>query len=230
MLSNLSNKKCACCCKDKLIKDFYFVKTKGVYHSYCKLCIAKKRQTYKTTESYKICSTKYKAFLKTSGKTKQYNKNARIRRKKRMAEDEQYAERVRLKDRQYRKLPEYQSKRRTANLKRLENPNFRLHNNVARLIRYGLNGNKKGTRTEELLGYSIHTLRKHIEDQFVYPMSWDNYGSYWHIDHIIPRSWPDITFKELWSLNNLRPLEAKLNLLKGDSWEYAPNVFIKCRK
>ena len=52
-------------------------------------------------------------------------------------------------------------------------------------------------------------------------MSWKNYGVYWHIDHIIPQSdlpytsMEDDNFKLCWALDNLRPLEAKQNLLDG---------------
>jgi hypothetical protein len=52
-------------------------------------------------------------------------------------------------------------------------------------------------------------------------MSWDNYGSYWHIDHEIPvkafnfKTPADIDFKRCWALKNLRPLSAFHNKSKG---------------
>lgn len=48
-------------------------------------------------------------------------------------------------------------------------------------------------------------------------MSWDNYGEYWEIDHIIPKSqfdftsYNDIGFQICWSLMNLRPLTVSEN-------------------
>lgn len=48
-------------------------------------------------------------------------------------------------------------------------------------------------------------------------MSWDNYGTYWELDHIIPRfkfyyeSYDDEQFKQCWALSNLRPLTIKEN-------------------
>lgn len=48
-------------------------------------------------------------------------------------------------------------------------------------------------------------------------MNWDNYGSYWEIDHIIPVNTfdfikhTDSDFKICWSLANLRPLESIAN-------------------
>ena len=56
-------------------------------------------------------------------------------------------------------------------------------------------------------------------------MNWENYGSYWHIDHIKPKSLfifeslEDEEFKQCWSLNNLRPLEAKENIRKGNRFK-----------
>ena len=62
---------------------------------------------------------------------------------------------------------------------------------------------------------------KHLEDQFDQNMTWDNYGSYWQVDHIIPQSVFDYKseqhLKWCWSLENLRPLEAIENISKNDS-------------
>ena len=55
-------------------------------------------------------------------------------------------------------------------------------------------------------------------------MSWENYGK-WHIDHIIPRVYFNIQelgdeeFQKCWSLENLRPLWAKDNIMKKDKIE-----------
>jgi hypothetical protein len=70
-----------------------------------------------------------------------------------------------------------------------------------------------------LVGYDVIELKRHLEEQFVDGMSWENYGE-WHIDHIKPLSSFNITdinsdeFKKCWSLSNLQPLWAKDNLKK----------------
>jgi len=52
-------------------------------------------------------------------------------------------------------------------------------------------------------------------------MTRENHGE-WHVDHIIPISYFEITshecdgFKECWKLENLQPLWAQDNLKKGD--------------
>jgi hypothetical protein len=56
-------------------------------------------------------------------------------------------------------------------------------------------------------------------------MSWENYGTLWHIDHVIPKSWfrietdagiDEYELKACWSLQNLQPLTADENLKKKD--------------
>lgn len=67
------------------------------------------------------------------------------------------------------------------------------------------------------LNFTYEQFCQHLESLFIPPMSWDNYGSYWEIDHIIPQnmfniiSSDDHDFKICWSLMNLRPLEKSLN-------------------
>lgn len=53
-------------------------------------------------------------------------------------------------------------------------------------------------------------------------MNWDNWGAYWHIDHIYPvsllpySSMEEDNFKRCWALDNLRPLEKIANIKKGN--------------
>jgi hypothetical protein len=53
-------------------------------------------------------------------------------------------------------------------------------------------------------------------------MNWDNYGSHWHIDHIIPFVAWDLTKEEdniyCWNYRNLQPLECNLNQSKKDKY------------
>lgn len=75
---------------------------------------------------------------------------------------------------------------------------------------------KKGKRTEDILGETFDNVRRHIEGQFKDGMSWSNYGE-WHIDHIIPLS-SGRNKEEYIKLNNyknLQPLWAEENMRKG---------------
>lgn len=101
-----------------------------------------------------------------------------------------------------------------------DNPRYKLNDSIASNIRHSLKGNKNGSHWENLVGYTLDELREHLKKQFTDEMSWENYGKYWHLDHVIPISaWnytkPEhIGFKKCWALDNLQPLEAKENLSK----------------
>ena len=109
--------------------------------------------------------------------------------------------------------------------KRRMDPVFRLKKNFQNAVRRALRGRKEGRPWEDIVGYTIHALISHLERQFDDKMSWDNYGSYWHIDHIKPlssfvyTSLADRGFKQAWRLANLQPLEASENLKKWATYE-----------
>ena len=79
---------------------------------------------------------------------------------------------------------------------------------------------KNGEHTNKILGFTRNELYRHLESKFDEHMSWQNYGTYWHIDHIIPVSYfikNDILDpKVINALSNLQPLEAKANIRKGN--------------
>ena len=88
-------------------------------------------------------------------------------------------------------------------------------------LRGALAGTSKSAATLELLGCSVEELKKHLENQFVKGMTWNNYGLHgWHIDHIIPCASFDLTKEEeqrkCFHYTNLQPLWAKDNYAKGD--------------
>jgi molybdopterin converting factor small subunit len=117
-------------------------------------------------------------------------------------------------------------------------PLYLLRMKVSHLIRQHLkshNGSKNGESSFSNVGSSVEDLRNHLESKFEPWMNWDNHGVYrkaswddndpstwkWQIDHIIPHfsfhydSMKHPDFKKCWALDNLRPLSAKKNLLKG---------------
>lgn len=60
-----------------------------------------------------------------------------------------------------------------------------------------------------MLGYSESELVSHIERHMIFGMTWKNYGSLWHIDHVIPKSWfrgkGRKGIRDAWALKNLMP-------------------------
>ncbi len=104
---------------------------------------------------------------------------------------------------------------------RLElDPKFKLTHYIR--TRIGSLCKKLGTRKQsgisKYLGCTSEFLISFLENQFDNKMDWNNHGSYWHIDHIIPLSCAD-NEEELMKLAhyiNLRPLEARKNLSRKD--------------
>lgn len=149
------------------------------------------------------------------------------------------------KKQEYRKKYQEQNKniinekrRLKSKVRRELDPNFKLRAYLSNSINRQLSKNNNSKNNESILQflpYTINQLKEHIEKQFEPWMTWDNRGIYnskiwddnnvdtwtWQLDHTIPHnkfqynSMTDQSFIDCWSLNNLRPVSAKLNILKG---------------
>lgn len=86
-------------------------------------------------------------------------------------------------------------------------------------LQYALKNNQKSGHTLELLGCSLDELKVHLEQQFEPGMTWNNYGE-WHIDHIIPCSYFDLTDPEqqriCFNYRNLQPMWGSENIKKSN--------------
>lgn len=107
-----------------------------------------------------------------------------------------------------------------------ENPILKVQSALrARLYKFIKGRNKSGIRN--LLGCSWIEFRRHLEAQFIKGITWENYGTHWHVDHIIPCRAFDHSnpaqLRQCWHFSNLRPLSAKKNLAKGAKIE-APQL------
>lgn len=108
----------------------------------------------------------------------------------------------------------------------MSQPRKRVSQSMSIKINKVLKSGKEGRSWQDITGYTVDELMEHLEKQFDDKMTWDNRGSYWHVDHIKPISSfdfvsaSDIGFKECWSLKNLRPLEAVENMRKGKSVDW----------
>jgi hypothetical protein len=78
----------------------------------------------------------------------------------------------------------------------------------------------KTKRTFEYLECGLEECRNWLEYQFDEFMNWENYGEYWHIDHVVPCNFFDLNneheAKLCFNWRNIRPLEAIENTLKKD--------------
>jgi hypothetical protein len=110
------------------------------------------------------------------------------------------------------------------NRTRKENdPLYRLKCSIRALITQSFKGQytKKAKKTIEILGCDFETFKEHIESQFTNDMNWNNYASYWQLDHKTPISWSE-NEEDVYKLNhytNFQPLFWKDNISKGNRWE-----------
>ena len=101
---------------------------------------------------------------------------------------------------------------------RKSNINYRLKKSLAAKLRTVL---QKVNTTMSYIGCPIQYLREWFEYNFTIEMNWNNYGSYWSIDHVIPVKYFDLSDEKekltCWNWTNLVPLEASLNSSKKSS-------------
>lgn len=110
-----------------------------------------------------------------------------------------------------------------ANHKRHNNTQHRIAHNLRNRLRDAILGKYKTGSAVADLGCSIEEFMQHLENHFQAGMTWDNYGPYWHIDHIRPLCSFDLEdrdqFLQAAHWSNQQPLTAAENLSKGASFE-----------
>ena len=87
---------------------------------------------------------------------------------------------------------------------------FKIEMNIRGRITDALRKNSKYYKTEKLIGCTIEEYKLHLKKHFKPGMNWDNHGTIWEIDHIIPCSSFDLTKKEqqlkCFNYTNVQPL------------------------
>lgn len=100
-------------------------------------------------------------------------------------------------------------------------PGFRAKQCLRSRMKKFVDGRSKSASTAELIGCDHYLLQEWISTQWEDWMTWDNYGSEWHIDHIVPCSWfhhEDPDHQRLcWNYQNLRPLCGNENIQRSAS-------------
>lgn len=182
----MKSKKCVKCKKTKTLKEFYKHKKNSDGHSYdCKKCRKKRVKQWQDKNKKKVKGYKDKWVNENPNYYKQYYQNNKEKRNE-------------YKRNRYNNDPSFKI-----------TENYR--NRIAKLISRG----DKSETTKELLGCSSEKFKEYIEEQFTDDMNWDNYGTYWQVDHIIPLNLFNMKNKEerLYAFNyrNCRPLKSEEN-------------------
>jgi hypothetical protein len=183
----------------------------------CKVCDEEFEAEDKRTKMCPTCSRqkqldRCKAYKqKNKERVKEYNKGYKEEHKD---EVDAYNRVYNLEHRE--EIQERQT--RTQRERRENDPAFKLSKSLrAKLCDFLKNGRDDIEHTMvDLVGCSDKSFRKWLEYNFTEEMSWENYGTYWHIDHVILCSMFNVLDyderKTCFNWQNTRPLEALKNL------------------
>jgi hypothetical protein len=97
-----------------------------------------------------------------------------------------------------------------------------LRTRLSQVVRTQISGNFSRSDTmRELLGIDVHRFVKWLELNFDSGMTISNYGQMWHIDHVVPCAWFNISESEdrkiCFHWTNMRPLSAMKNTERRDT-------------
>ena len=225
-------KTCSKCKEEKPLTDFYKDSSASSgYRSHCKDCLKR----YYAGNKEKILSRQeqYRYFNKDKEndrhKLYRLNNPEEVKEEKKRWYVSNRTESLEYGKKWRRDNPEKaRALYKKSDAKRLNTSRGKLNRNMARGILTSINqGSKAGRHWESLVAFTADQLMIHLEKLFTPEMTWENQGSYWHIDHRIPKAAfnfetpEDADFMKCWDLQNLQPLEATENMSKGAKLIYA---------
>lgn len=263
MNKNASKKTCKKCKIEKVLDQFYFRKDQNRYLNICFECQKSSNKAYYAVNKCELLEYQNNYYNENKEfrleyqnqyyennkeEVRTYQKEYQLQNKDEILESNKIyykanKEAILLQKKDYRIINHdriIKNNLKYKKQKRINDPSFKLRENVSRMIVKGLKINKSsknGLSCIEFLNYSFIELQQYLEKQFEPWMNWYNHGKYstktwndndnstwtWQLDHIIPQSnlpyssMEDDNFKKCWALSNLRPYSAKQNLLDGVS-------------
>jgi len=197
----------------------------GILQEDCEYVYGKSKKNFCKSCNRQACKN-YKANNKD--KIKEYNKKYRVDKKEEIKISRSKYDKENREKIQKRQNIQHKERRKI-------DPFFRLRSNLGKRIYKLINIRKDRKSYKEFIGCSIQEVRDWIEYNFYGDMSWDNYGSVWHIDHVIPCTKfnieNDTEIKVCCNWSNLQPLLSKHNISKNNSlyWIELLNHEIKLR-
>lgn len=226
-------KTCVNCNSNQPLANFSLtVKSKDGHQAKCKTCVNAYNKEYYLTNKEKIktdCKVyKSKNLIEIKEKDRNYtanNKDKISQYKKTYYKNN--IDKYKQYDIKNRERKNAQALKRTLH-KLKTDPMYRLQFNIRSRIKaaFRLKKATKCKKSEELLGCSIKIAKEHLESKFLPTMTWENYGKYWHIDHIIPCNLFDLSNEEeqkkCFHYTNLQPLFAVTQIINGI--EYIGNL------
>jgi hypothetical protein len=225
-------KQCSKCLDIKSLDCFYYRQARNTYQSFCRECKNKRDTAYRNRPEVKVRNNtpERKEYLKEKSQ-KYRNDPENVEKLKKYREERRANSEIRQKEyevnKQYRANPDNREKIRKMKRdyerkRKKEDVGYKIKNNLRNRIRDALNGTNKSEKTMDLMGCDIEFFKIWLEFLFDENMSWENYGSYWHMDHVKPCELFDMTEEEEQKLcfhwTNIQPLEGNENKSKGISY------------
>ena len=217
-------KTCTKCNQSKNTEDFSRDKNRpdGLYPQ-CRICKSGADKQYYTQNKKKIINSVKSYYENNKDLKKEYYEEN----KEKISEyNKEYKKLKKDKIKEYNRLykQQYREKRNQLRLDRKKSdPIYKLCDNIRSRIAKCIkkNGYTKNAHLSTIIGCSFEDLKIHIESKFKDEMRWDNHGTYWHLDHIIPLDQAK-TEEDVYRLNhytNLQPLKIEDNLQKSNKFD-----------
>jgi len=207
------------------------------FDSTCRKCRGKRQSQIRkeNPERFKLIDEKARETTRYKKYQEEYQKN-NAEKLKEGCKDRYYKNKEpylkRSKDQKIRlgiSYKEYQKEYRKKNRKELSakylhklktDPNTKLRHTLRCRFRKLIKGYHKQNSVLTYIGCDIEFLKNYLSSKFKEGMTWENHGTVWHIDHIIPCVSFDFNceedLKKCWHYTNLQPLYALENLIKGN--------------
>lgn len=134
----------------------------------------------------------------------------------------------------YRNKPDYREKQNKSKKEKYHNnPNERLGRNYRGYMRDYIFRNIITKGIDKLIGLDREKMRDWLEFNFKPGMNWDNYSTFWNIDHVKPCSKFDLTddeeLKKCFFWKNTIPVYCKENLQKYNKENENNEIYMKIR-
>jgi hypothetical protein len=226
-------KVCRICKIEKNYSEFHKLKSSKDGHRYeCKEC-------------------RHKESIENRDKKKEYNQNYfRKNKPKLLKKNKEYreenADKINIQRKEYRNKPENKKhiekknkeylpiRKEKIKERRKTDISFRLSETFRSKMHRALK-NKNKEKNSVLLGCTNELFLKWLEFQFNDEINWNNYGSVWQIDHIIPINMFEFNDNDekfiCFNWKNLQPLVGTENREKSDTFhiKYVQKMFINLK-
>ena len=180
--------------------------------------LLEKKRKYRVENNLEILNRQRKRYKEKRGIILNQNLKWRLKNREYLAE----------KQRQYRKTHreyyrKYFSEHRKSNI------NYKLADMLRTRLKCAIRNNQKKGSAVKDLGCTIDFLKQYIESKFYSGMTWENWGTVWELDHIVPLWKFDLTnrkqFLKAINYKNLHPLSIEDHQKKTaeeatERWKY----------